>query len=168
MNFQFYLEKLFGSEEFGEFNKQNPDAFPCGCFFGRDFENLKNPDNKNAIDYFVPSIKKIFSFKLDNEVKMVPVELIGEQAPEKISLNYNFDFDEVEELILKKMEEEKLIEKVQKILLSMQNQKGKDFLVGTAFLSKMGLLKLIIDVAEMKILEFEKKSFFDIINVFKK
>lgn len=168
MNFQFYLEKLFGSKEFENFNKDNPGAYPCSCFFGRDFENLKNPDNKQHIDYFVPSVKKIFSFKLEEGVNLVPVELIGDADPSKISLNYNFDFDDVEDLIMKKMQEEGVSEKVQKILLSMQNNEGKDYLVGTAFLSKMGLLKLAIDVSEMKITEFEKKSFLDIMNIFKK
>ncbi len=168
MNFQFYLEKLFGSKEFEAFKKDNPDAYPCSCFFGKDLENLKNPDDKQHIDYFVPSIKKIFSFKLEEGVNLVPVELMGDEAPGKIALNYNFEFDDIEDLILRRMEEEGVAEKVQKILLSMQNSEGKDYLVGTAFLSKMGLLKLSVDVSEMKIVDFEKKSFLDIMGIFKK
>lgn len=33
MNFQFYLEKLFESEEFAEFKKEFPDAYLCSGFF---------------------------------------------------------------------------------------------------------------------------------------
>ena len=55
--------------------------------------------------------------------------------------------------------------KVQKILLSLQHKEGKDYLVGTAFLSMFGLLKVNIDISEMKITDFEKKSFMDMLRV---
>lgn len=168
MNFQFYVEKLFDSEEFQKFIKENKDAYPCGGFFVNDLENLKKPDNKNHIDYFIPSVGKLFSFQLEKGVEKVPVENVGGQIPEKIALNYNFDFEEIEDLIRKKMEKENIKNGIQKILLSIQNQKGKDFLVGTAFLSSMALLKLSISIPEKEIIEFEKKSFLDMFSVFKK
>ena len=165
MNFQFYLEKLYDSEVFKNFKKDNPDAYLSSGFFVID--KLKEL-GKQHIDYFVPSIKKIFSFKLEEGVNLVPVELMGDEAPGKIALNYNFEFDDIEDLILRRMEEEGVAEKVQKILLSMQNSEGKDYLVGTAFLSKMGLLKLSVDVSEMKIVDFEKKSLLDMMKIVRK
>ena len=168
MNFHFYIEKLFSGEEFKKFIEENKDAYPCGGFFVIDLENLKNPDNKNHVDYFVPSINKMFSFQLEEGVKMVLVENQGEVVPKEIKINYNFDFEEIEKLILEKMSEEKVDKKIQKILLSLQNKDGKDFFVGTVFVSGMGLINVHIDVDDMKVTNFESKSFMDMINVFKK
>jgi hypothetical protein len=168
MNFQFYIEKLFASEEFQKFKKENPDAVPCGGFFVIDRENLKKPDNKNHIDYFVPSTEKLFSFQLEQGVKKVPIEIKDKNIPEKIKSNYNFEFEDIENLILEKMKQEGVSEKIQKILLSLQSKDNNDFLVGTVFISKMGILKVIIDISDMKIIEFEKKSFMDMLGIFKK
>ena len=37
----------------------------------------------------------------------------------------------------------------------------KDFLIGTVFISGLGMIKINIDISEMKIIVFETKSFFD-------
>lgn len=168
MNFQFYVEKLSDSEEFREFFKENPDVYPCGGFFVIDFENLKNPDNKFSIDYFSKSLNKIFSFKLENKIAKTPVENFSQKIPERISLDINFDFEEIEDLIRAKMVEEKVSGNIQKMLFSLQALEVKEFLVGTIFISGMGVLNVIIDVKDMKITEFNKKSIMDILSIFKK
>ena len=48
--------------------------------------------------------------------------------------------------------------KIQKIIFSLQNLKGKDFLMGAIFISSFGLLKVEIDISGKKITKFEKKS----------
>ena len=118
MNFQFYVEKLFGSDEFQSFIKENADAHPVGGFFVIDRENMKNPDNKSHLDYFAPSIKKMFSFQMGDGIKMVPVESFGDKAPEKVGVNYDFDFEEIEDLIRAEMKDQGIDKKLQKILLS--------------------------------------------------
>jgi hypothetical protein len=55
-----------------------------------------------------------------------------------------------------------------KLLFSLQNQEGRDHLIGTIFVSGLGMLKCSIDLQDKKIVEFEKKSFFDIMRVVKK
>lgn len=165
MNFQFYLEKLFDSKEFQEFIKENKDAYPCSGFFVIDKEGK---DNKQHFDYFIPSTKKIFSFKLESGGEKVPVEILEKFVPTKISLNYNFDFKDIEEKIEEKMKEEGIKNKLQKMLFSLQKVKGKELLIGTVFISMMGMLKVHIEISTMKIIEFEKKSFFDIVKVGKK
>jgi len=167
MNFQFYVEKLFDSGEFQDFIKENADAYPCGGFFVIDRENMKNPDNKNHLDYFVPSTQKMFSFQLEEGAKLVPVENYGDK-PRKIAMNYSFDFEDIEDLIRDKMKEEVVDKKIQKILLSLQKKDGKDYLIGTVFISGMGIVKANIDLSSMKVVEFSKSSFFDMINIMKK
>lgn len=165
MNFKFYLEKLYASENFQKFKEENKDAFPCSCFFVID---EKGEDNKQHFDYYVPFEKKMFSFQLENKIEKIPIELFDDKIPEKISMNYDFDLKEVEEMILNKMQEENVKGKIQKMLFSLQKIEDKDFLVGTIFISALGMLKVNIDIFEKKITEFKKKSFFDMINVLKK
>jgi len=83
-------------------------------------------------------------------------------------MNYDFDFNEIEEIIKNKMQEEKVTEKIQKILLSLQHLKEKDYFIGTVFISSMGIISLHIDIEEKKIILFEKRSLLDMIKIIKK
>tara|TARA_Y100000310_G_C20381111_1_gene668151 strand:+ start:163 stop:663 length:501 start_codon:yes stop_codon:yes gene_type:complete len=163
MNLKFYLEKLHNSEEYKNFMKENPNAFLCSGFFSID---KIGKDNKQHFDFCVKN--KIFSFQLEDSIKFVPVEEFGGKIPEKISQDCDFNFDYIEKLIAGEMFEQKIKNKIQKILLSLQNKDGKDFLIGTIFVSSMGLIKVKIDLSEMKVIEFVKKNFLDMVNVFKK
>lgn len=165
MNLQFYLEKLHDSENFQEFKKENPSAFLCSGFFVIDKEG---EDNKQHFDFFVPTDKKIFSFQLEDGCKKVEVERVDDKVPEEISLNCDFDFGEIERMIESRMFDDNIKNKIQKVLLSLQKLEGKDFIIGTVFISGMGIIKVNIDVAEKKIIHFEKKSFFDMMRIVKK
>jgi hypothetical protein len=166
MNFQFYFEKLTKSKEFNKFINENKDAFLCSGFFAVD---KKGEDNKQNIDYFAPSLNKMFSFKINNEVELVPVEDYGENfKPEKIPDNLDFDFNYIEKLIEGEMFEKKINNKIEKLLLSLQSKDKKNYLLGTIFLSGLALLRVKIDLNEKKIIEFDKKSFFDMMKVVKK
>lgn len=168
MNFKFYIEKLFDSEDFNEFIKENPDAFPSSAFFIID---KQGDDNKQHFDYFIPSQNKMFSFKVEDNCAMVPVDIVDSFSLKKenqINLDSDFDFEKIDKMIEAEMLEKKIKKKVHKVLFSLQNKDGKDFLLATVFISNMGLLKVIIDLQEMKITSFEKKSFMDFIRVKKK
>jgi len=165
MNFQFYLEKLHNSENFKDFIKENSDAFLCSGFFVVDKEGK---DNKIHFDYFLPKDKEIISFQLEQGIQQVPVEMFDKRIPEKILAEHDFDFEDIEKMIINEMEKQGIKNKIQKIIFSLQKLKEKDFLVGTVFVSMLGMLKIHIALSEMKITLFEKKSFFDIMNVLKK
>ncbi len=166
MNFQFYFEKLIDSEEFKKFKNENKDAFFCSAFISID---KKGKDSSQNIDYYSPSLDKMFSFKVNNEVNFIPVEDYGKGFhPEKISDNIEFDFEYVERLIEGEMFEKKIKNKIEKLLLSVQAKDKKTYLLGTIFISGLGLLKVKIDLDEKKIIDFEKMSFFDMVKVVKK
>ncbi|RLG12017.1 hypothetical protein DRN73_03845, partial [Candidatus Pacearchaeota archaeon] len=57
---------------------------------------------------------------------------------------------------------------IQKILFSLQTKNKKNYLIGTIFISGFGLLKVNINLSEIKIIDFEKKSFFDMIKITRK
>lgn len=147
---------------------KNKDAFLCSGFF---IVDKKGEDNKQNVDYFVPSINKMFSFKLelDKEVELVPVENFGEDfKPEKIPDNINFDFNEIERLIEGEMFDKKIKNKIEKLLLSLQAKDNKSYIFGTIFISGLGILRVKIDLDEKRVIEFEKKSFFDMMKIVKK
>ena len=162
MNLQFYIEKLQHSDIFKNFKEENPDAYLCGGFFVVD---KTEGNNKQHFDYFVN--RKIFSFQVE-EGKMVPVDVFDDKVFEKISEDIDLDFKEIERIILDKMEEENIKNKVQKILLSLQCKDGKCFILGTVFVSMLGLIKVRVDLDEKKIVSFEKKSFFDMMKIIRK
>jgi len=165
MNLQFYLEKLFESDIFKKFRKENKDAYLCSGFFSID---RQGKDNQQHLDFYVPSEKKIFSIKLEKNIELAPLENYDERIPEKLKENLDFDFDEIENMIINKMKEENVNKQIQKLLFSFQNMKGKNFLIGTIFISGMGILKVTISLDENKIISFEKKSILDMFKIIKK
>jgi hypothetical protein len=167
MNSQFLLEKLEGSEEFKKFKEENPNSYLCSGFFIIDLES-KTPENKYHFDFFIPESKKTISFELENGVKLIELERFDEKILEKIAMKEDFDFEEIQKKILTEMELNGIKNKIQKIIFSLQNQEGKDVLFGTILLSGLGLLKMTFDISEKKIINFEKKSIFDMIKIVKK
>ncbi len=167
MNSHFLLEKLNNSEEYEKFIKEKPDAFLCSGFFIIDLES-ETPENKYNLDFYSPSDKKVFSFQLEKEVKFSPIDRHDEIIPERISMNEDFDLDKIKEMIEREMEWKKINNKIQKMLLSLQSKAGKDFILGTVFISGFGLVKVTIDLKEKRITDFEKKSFFDMLNIIRK
>jgi len=166
MNLQFYLEKLHDSEIFKKFIKENPDAFLCSGFFVIDKTGKEG--NKQHFDYYVPGIKKMFSFKMEPEIEKVPIEMFEDKIPEKILINYDFDFQDIEKKIIREIEKKGIRTEIQKILLSLQKINEKDFLVGTVFIFALGMIKINISLPDKKIVNFEKKSFFDMLKIIKK
>jgi len=165
MNFQFYLEKLSDSENFKKFIKENKDAGLVSCFFSIDKE--QDMDNKQHFDYFVPSMNKIFSFKLEDNYNKIEMENIPHEIS-RISENLNFDFNEIEKQVIKKIKQENINSKIQKMLFSVQNVENKNMIIGTIFIDGLSIIQVKLDLKEMKIIEFEKKSFFDMIKIIKK
>jgi hypothetical protein len=167
MNSQFFFEKLENSEEYKKFMKENPQAYLCSAFFIIDFDT-QPPENKFHFDYYLPSSKKTFSFELESGIKLVELERFDEKVLEKVSTETHFDFDEIYDKISKEMENKKISNKIQKMIFSLQNFENKDMLFGTIMLSGLSLIKMIFDISEDKITDFEKKSFFDMMKIVKK
>ena len=161
MNFSFYLEKLEQSEEFKRFFEQNKDAYLCSGFFSID---KAGQDNQQHIDFYVPSSKDISSFQLEKDFELLPMKNYGDTIPEKIEPHFDFNLNEIERMLLKRMEEENIKNKLQKILFSFQKVNGKGLIILTAFISNMGIIKASIDISSKEFIDFEKKSFFDMLN----
>jgi len=164
MNLQFYIEKLKNSDVFKNFMKENPNAFACSGFFVID-KNGKEGD-KQHFDFWIPESKKLMSFQLEN-MQLIPLENFGEIS-DRISLEQDIDFEKVERMIEERMMKEGIKKGIQKMLFSLQLKNKKNFLVGNVFVPTLGLITAIINLEDMKIDEFKKKSFMEMINVFKR
>ena len=165
MNLKFYFEKLKSSDAFKKFTKENPTAYFCSGFFTIDKEGS---DNQRHLDFYIPESKKMFNFVLNNGVQISQVEIQNEQIPNKLNFNIDFSFEEIEKMIRDEMEKQGIKNKLQKIIISLQNIENRPKLICTVFVSMLGLLKVEIDIKTMKIMVFEKKSFFDLMKIIKK
>lgn len=165
MNFQFYVEKLKASKNFINFEEENKEAFLCSCFFVLDKEEGKD---KQHFDFYIPSSNKIFSFPLEDGSEETVIDIKDGKIPTKVSFNHDFDFKDIEDMIEKKMAEEKIDKKIQKMLFSLQNIDGSDFFIGTVFITSFGLINLTLDIDKMEMKDFKKRSIFDIMDIFKK
>jgi hypothetical protein len=166
MNSQFLLEKLENSEEFKKFKEENPDAYLCSGFFTIDMGD--DPKNNYHFDFYIPSSKKTFSFELEEGIKLKELERFDEIILEKISMENHFDFDNLKERIMNEMELKHVSNKIQKMIFSMQNKEGKEILMGTIFLSSLGLISTNFDLKNKEMISFEKKSLFDMMKIMKK
>jgi hypothetical protein len=165
MNFKFYLEKLKASEIFKQFSKENPSAFLCSCFFSIDFVG---DDNKTHFDYYVPKLKQMFSFQLEKDCEKTLIETREDFLPEKIGEKIDFELKDIENILINKIKEDKIQEKVQKIFISLQRVGKKNSLIGTIFISAMGMIAFEMDLESKKIISFQKKSFLDFFRILKK
>lgn len=163
MNLQFYFEKLKSSREFGKFRKENPSAYLCSGFFVID---KQGEDNKQHFDYFVDG--KIFSFQVEDECRAVPVEAIDKRVPEKVDEDVDADFERVEKIVQHEMWEKGIKKDIQKYLWSLQKFEGVNYLLGTIFISGLGMIKARVNIDKMKLESFEKSSFMDVLRVVKK
>jgi len=111
---------------------------------------------------------RIISFQLENNCNKTELENFEDKIPAQIFDDYNFEFDKVEKLVLDKMQEKEINKELQKILVSLQNIEGVDFLVGTIFTSGFGMSNFKIDLREMIVTDFEQKSFFDVMKIMRK
>ena len=116
------------------------------------------------MDFYITSSKKLISFNLEN-MEILENDRSEGKPPEKLSLDFDFDFNDIEELISKKMEEEKINNKIQKLLFSLQNVEGRNVIIATVFISSLGLISALVDLENMEIKDFKKRSFFDMMKI---
>lgn len=165
MNFQFYIEKLSDSEEFKKFKSENPECYMFSGFFSID---KKGKDNQQHLDFYIPGRKEGFSFQLEKESKLIQLESYDERIPEKIDEDFDFDFNKIEKMIIEKMKINNVNKEIQKMLFSLQKLEGENFLLGTIFISGMGIIKAAINLEKNEITDFSRRSLFDMMKIIKK
>lgn len=164
MNFKYYLRRLQESGDYRKYMQENPQAYMCSGFFTIDKEGS---DNKQHLDFFSPGKDKITSFQMEQEGKATTIDVLDKKIPPQLSIDYDIDFEEIENVVYNKMREHGINNRIQKFIFSLQSVEGKDYLAGTVFITLFGLIKINVEAKTGKIADFEKKSFFDLVSVFK-
>ncbi len=161
MKFSEFLKKVEGSKEFSEFKKKNPEAYLCAGFFVLDFEGGKNMDQ---IDFYIPKIKKIATFLIDENVKMKLSETLKEKKPlEKLTGKIKIDLESLKGIVEDEMKNRTITAEIKKIIAVIQNVEGKPIWILNCMTSSLGLLKVKVDDSDSSILEFEKLNMMDFI-----
>lgn len=166
MDLQFYVEKLYSSENYVPFRDEFPEAYPCGGFFVVDFTGKEK--EQAHFDFYDLGTEKAWSFRLEDKNERVLIEQPFAEAPGEIAMNLSCDFDELKEEIETRMKSMGVKNHMEKMLLSLQHLDGKDYFVGTIFLSMMGMLKIKYNLSDRVLEDVEKKSFMDFLKVEKK
>ena len=159
IHFDYYIKdenKMFSFKI--NLQNQNPTSIPHQVTQRLPPLNSKKSNNKSESEenYYT------------GDITISPTEFFDKRVPDKLNLNKKMEIDNFEKLIVEIMEKENLKETVKKFLYSFQSVDGKNLLFATVFLSKLALLKVSIDISKMEIIDFDKKSFFDIISFVKK
>jgi len=110
---------------------------------------------------------QIYVFKITDKLSLVSLEFFDKRIPEKLVLDKNLDLEEFEKLIEERMQKENIKEKAKKFLYSFHIAERKKLLFVTIFLSNLALLKVNFDLETKKMIDFDRKSFFDIIKFVK-
>lgn len=154
-----YVEKLSSSEKFKEFSLNYPDNFVAAGFFIIDFESKKNT---HQIDYFVPSLKKIAAFSLDDEVSLQMMDLLDkEKQPEKLDISVNVDLDSLQGILEDEMKNRGITQDIKKIIAVLQTVNGKKIWNLSCVLSGMDILRAHIEDISKSVLKMEKVSMFE-------
>lgn len=161
MNFTSTLQKIESSDAFKNFKKKNPDAKLCAGFFVLDYQQQAN---QQQLDYILKN-NKIYTFILNSEITIKEAETIEGQK-EKLSAikrEVKVDLEKTEEIVKKKMLEEKIKKKIVKIIAVLQKHENKEIWNLNCMLSGLGILQVHVDCSSGKVLKFEKKNLFDFI-----
>jgi len=162
MNFSQTLEAIEKSQEFKDFEKQHKDAYLCAGFFVLDFEQNTN---QQQLDYSLKD-RKIFTFVLsENEIAVNEAETIEgkKQKLPELSKEIKIDVEDLKEVVEKRIEEEGIHTKINKIIAILQKHEDKQIWNLTCMTEGFGILQVHIDAISGEILKFEKRSLFDFV-----
>lgn len=165
MNFNSLVLRLQRSQEFLDFKQANPDSFLCAGFFIRDY---KEENNQTSIDYSTG--KDITSFTPNGEgfnINQEPI-LDPTQPLNKIDSEIKVDIDQLKELVEKALQENKVSNKLEKIIAVLQNHDHKTIWNLTCMCEGMKIILVHIDAQSGEILKFQNKSLFDFVRPMKK
>lgn len=185
MNFQFYLEKAEGSEEFKKFKKENSDAYLCAGFFVLCYSEDEKGKDVHNLDYYLPKQNKMATFDLDNmQLKISEIEKLkkasegkedrdkeNEEAgknkdkkekPEEIkSEDVKVDLEAIKGIAEDEMKNRTVTDKLNKIIAIVQKQDGKIIWNLNCLAVGFGIIRVHVADEDSSILKFEKLNLMD-------
>ena len=161
LSFALTLKQIEESDAFKNFKEKNEEAYLCAGFFIIDYQAGKD---QQQLDYSLKN-GKIFTFLLDKEVQFKEAETIKTEKLPKISSSIKVDLAEVEEIVGKKLKDDKT--KINKIIAVLQKDKDKEIWNLSCMMEGFGILQVHIDAESGEVLKFEKRNMFDFVKQIK-
>lgn len=158
MNFIEAFKKLEASKEFKDFKKKNPEAYLCAGFFILDVEANQNVQQ---IDFQCDD--KIATFSLADTITMKMEETADKKKLLSIKPEIKADLDEVQKIVKKETEKNKITSKMNKIIAVLQAHEDKQIWNVTCIFSSFAILRLHMDSFTGKVLKSENANMFDFV-----
>ena len=158
MKIQHYLDKLHGSTEYKEFQKEHKDAYIVAGFFILD---LEQGFDVHQIDFYIPSKKKVAAFNLDKSIQIQIMDMVTDKKPSQVDIAANIDLDTIPGILEDEMKNRGITESIKKVIAILQNIDGKKIWNLNCVLSGMGILKAHVEDESKSVLKMEKASIFD-------
>jgi hypothetical protein len=155
------LKEIESSEAFINFKKTNKDAKLCAGFFIIDYQQEQN---QKQLDYCLEN-KDIFTFVLDREISIKKAETIEGMKQELPELNreIRIDLDEAEKILQEKIKQEKVENKLLKIIAVLQIYEEKQIWNLNCMLEGLDILRVHIDVQTGEVIKFEKRNMMEFV-----
>lgn len=165
MKLSHYIKRVEESEEYKKFRQEHKKAYLSAGFFVLDYETEKH---MHQIDFFIPTTKKIVTFKLGKGVEMQLSEAFKlKKKPEEIKGDSNLDLESLKGIVHDEMMNRTVTQEIKKIIAVLQQEEGKKVWRLNCITDSLGILKVIVDDEKGDIMEFEKINLFDIVKKLK-
>ncbi len=150
------------TKQFQEFINGSPDACFGAGFFIIDFQNPNA--NEEQLDYYIPSTKRIASFKLSGEFKIS--EQLVEKPLDEIDINeVKLSIDDIIEIVKAEMNKREIAVGMQKIIAVLQKINLEVIWSISAILTSSDFAKIRIRDIDASVAKFEKINLMSLIDV---
>jgi hypothetical protein len=167
MNIAELFKRLYKSQVFKDFQKENKDAFFCAGFF---ILRIKEKINDLSLDYRDDT--QIYSFKIpenDNEeITMHAEKIMEQQKPlDKLEIDekttLKLDLECLEGQIKEELSKQKINSPLGEIISVLQMTENKPMWNLTIMLEGFTIITSLINPISGQVLKFEKKNLFDFV-----
>ena len=165
MKLAHYIKRVEESPEFKKFKEEHKRAYLSAGFFVLDFETNKH---LHQIDFFIPSKKKIATFKLEEGITFQISDTFKlKKTPEEMRGDSILDLEALKGIVHDEMMNRTVTQDVKKIIAVLQQENGKKVWRLNCITGDMGIIKVGVDDAGGNVLDFEKANLFDMMKMVK-
>ena len=158
MKFVDFLTKVKDSDDYRKYVSENNNAYLCAGFFVLDYQGGKN---QASVDFYNPSNKKMTTFRFEEKIVAVPLEVPPEMInhnfiPDKIDSEPKLELEELKGILIDEMHNRGMTYETQKIIAVLQHIDGRLIWNCTALMSGLVLLKTHIEDSSKSVILMEK------------
>lgn len=163
MTFASLYKRITESEAFKMFSRENPDSEMVIGFF---ILNLESGTSQEQLDFKTKD--KIFSFSVNQDDEIIVnqeelVESFEDKKLQKISPEIKVDLEDLKNIVQNKLNEEKIQNKLEKIIAILQINEKEEVWNLTCILYGLAIIHILVNPQSGEITKFERKSMSDFV-----